>query len=185
MRQESPRCSFKRANSCLNVQIPIYTPQNFHQRGHDLRVHACPYRIVSAWDWDNLKHDTTRIVSAPSQCGTTQARCTSLRLSQHDTVSARNFSARYSKHGTKTRHDYSPGKIAQISLWGDSSPHISAAPHWNSLKPRSQALTNRSSLASIKVAKALHHFPQSYSHFHIPQLWRGKFTPYLNNYQGK
>jgi hypothetical protein len=99
MRQELPRCSFKRANSCLNVPIPIYTSQNFHQRRHDIRVHACPYQIVSARDWDNLKHDTTRIVSAPSQCGTTQARSTNsrascLRLSQHHTVRARDFSAR-------------------------------------------------------------------------------------------
>src|SRR5271170_5190389 len=78
MRQELPRCSFKHANSCLMYQFlsTFYLhPANFHQRRHSVRIDACPYQIVSAWDWDNLKHDTTWIVSTPSQCGMpTQAR---------------------------------------------------------------------------------------------------------------
>jgi len=83
------------------------------------RVHPCPSQITSARVWDNLKHDTTRIVSAPSQSGTLQARGTNSRvpLSQRDTVRARDFSARHSKHGTKTRHDYNPVEMKAVLKW--------------------------------------------------------------------
>src|ERR1700685_3882334 len=61
-------------------------------------------------------------------------------------------------------------KRANFTVWGTVQCHISIAPQRNPLKSRSETLTNRCSLASIKVTKALQHFPQSYSHFHIPKL---------------
>ena len=83
-----------------------------------------------------------------------------------------------------TKHNFHCG--------GECSPHISAAPQWNLLKQKSQTPMDCFPLASVKVTNALHHFPQSYSHFHIPHIEKSAnftmgriFTPYLNDHQTK